>query len=149
VPFSNFSDLFFDHAVRANLTFEPQSLFGIYRESSKAIDPFFPSSRSMDIHNLNDRKIAKLQSQIWFMQDEKPYNPVPVGDIGTMYAGSWYSGNTSYNKLVFVSGSSYNTETYIGFRDVTENIYDPYSNFGGINTVVNQIAGNLNVSWIR
>ena len=78
----------------------------------------------------------------------KPFNPVPVGYIGTMYAGSWYSSNND-NRLVFVHGSSYDTRTFIGFGDVTENIFDPYSNFGGMNTVVDEVAGNLKVSWIR
>ena len=146
--FSNFSDLFFDHTVRANLTFEEQEQFGIYRKRSQAIDSFFPDSRSMDIHSLKDKKIARLQSEILFMQGTKPFNPVPVGYIGTMYAGSWYSSNND-NRLVFVHGSSYDTRTFIGFGDVTENIFDPYSNFGGMNTVVDEVAGNLKVSWIR
>ena len=146
--FSNFSDLFFDHTVRANLTFESQSFFGLYRNSYSGVNFFTPSSRSMDIHNLNDKKIARLQSEILFMQGTKPFNPVPVGYIGTMYAASWYSSNND-NRLVFVHGSSYNTQTSIGFGDVTENIFDPYSNFGGMNTVVDEVAGNLKVSWIR
>ena len=146
--FSYFSDLFFDHTVRANLTFESQSFFGLYRNSYSGVNFFTPSSRSMDIHNLNDKKIARLQSEILFMQGTKPFNPVPVGYIGTMYAGSWYSSNND-NRLVFVHGSSYNTQTSIGFGDVTENIFDPYSNFGGMNTVVDEVAGNLKVSWIR
>lgn len=146
--FSNFSDLFFDHTVPANLTFESQSFFGLYRKSFSGVNFFTPSSRSMDIHNLNAKKIAKLQSEILFMQGTKPFNPVPVGYIGSMYAGSWYSSNND-NALVFVHGSSYNTQTFIGFGDVTDNIFDPYSNFGGINTVVDEVAGNLKVSWIR
>lgn len=149
--FSNFSDLFFDHSVRAILTFEDQYQFGLERKPLLAQSGVsFPPSYAMDIHNLNGKKIAKLQSEIWFMQGKTPFDSEPSRlTPGTGFSGNWTTINNP-NKILYTRASmKFGPLTYIGFGDVTENIYDPYSYKSGFVDVVSGIAGNLNVSWIR
>jgi hypothetical protein len=89
----------------------------------------------MDIHNVNGVDIARLQSEVWFMQGTTPFSQTEVGLTG-FGKGDWYTSSWGKNLLMFNNGFSSITNN-ISFVDVTEDISNPY--------VFN---GNLMLSWI-
>jgi Ca2+-binding RTX toxin-like protein len=134
--FRQFSDLTFDHSVRASLIFEPQYGFGLeYRPIQYSPGKTTPPGSTMDIHNVNGVDIARLQSEVWFMQGTTPFSQTEVGFTG-FGKGDWYTSSWGENLLMFNNGFSSITNN-ISFVDVTEDISNPY--------VFN---GNLMLSWI-
>jgi hypothetical protein len=132
--FSNFSDLAFDHSARAKLVFEsnttigkdypPNSLYG-----SNSTDGY----TLLEIHNINNADVDRLQSELWFMHGKKIFSSLPT-DLGYITTGNWHVGTISKNQyLTFNDGS----EKTISFENITNNISNPY--------VFN---GDLMLSWI-
>jgi Ca2+-binding RTX toxin-like protein len=134
--FKSFSDLTFDHSVRANLTFEPQYFFGmefgtiVYGPGKTA-----PGGKMMNFHNEDNIDISRLQSEVWVMQGKKPFNDTAM-DLGDFSVGDWHASSWGNNALIFNNGIGA-ARKYITFNDVTENISNPY--------VFN---GDLMLSWI-
>jgi hypothetical protein len=89
----------------------------------------------MDIHNVNDTDIARLQSEVWFMQGKTPFKSLPM-DLGDFRQGDWHTSSWGSNSLQFNNGYSSMTNI-ISFEDVTVDIRNPY--------VFN---GNLMLSWV-
>ena len=134
--FKNFSDLIFDHSVRASLTFEPQYFFGLsfgtimYGPGKTA-----PGGSMMNVHNVDNVDIYRLQSEVWVMQGKKPFNDSAM-DLGDFSVGDWHASSWGNNALIFNNGVGA-ARKYITFIDVTEDISNPY--------VFN---GDLMLSWI-
>jgi Ca2+-binding RTX toxin-like protein len=134
--FQQFSDLTFDHSVRASLIFEPQYGFGLeYRSVIYGPGDTTPPGSTMDIHNINNLDIARLQSEMWFMQGKTPFKSSPM-DLGSFNEGDW-STSSSYNNVLILNNGYSAITNNIRFTDVTVGISNPY--------VFN---GDLMLSWI-
>jgi Ca2+-binding RTX toxin-like protein len=134
--FKQFSDLTFDHSVRAILIFEPQYGFGLWSYGlTYGVGKTTPPSSRLDIHNVNDTDIARLQSEVWFMQGKTPFKSLPM-DLGDFRQGDWHTSSWGSNSLQFNNGYSSMTNI-ISFEDVTVDIRNPY-----------EFNGNLMLSWI-
>jgi|GEM_PF-1478012 len=134
--FSNFSDLTFDHSVKAKLVFEPQYEFGLpYPSLAYGVGKNIPPGATLKIHNINSLDIARLQSEMWFMQGKMPFNNLPM-NLGAFREGDWAVSSWGTNSLTFNNGFTAITGR-LDFMDVTAEIQNPY--------VFN---GNLMLSWI-
>lgn len=132
--FSNFSDLAFDHSVRAKLVFESNTAIGKdYPPNSLYGSNSSEGYTLMEIHNINNADLDRLQSELWFMHGKKNFSSSPT-DLGYITIGNWHAGTVSKSQyLTFNDGS----EKTISFENITNNISNPY--------VFN---GDLMLSWI-
>lgn len=132
--FSNFSDLAFDHSARAKLVFESNTTIGKdYPPNSLYGSNSAEGYTLLEIHNINNADVDRLQSELWFMHGKKIFNSSPT-DLGYITTGNWHVGTISKNQyLTFNDGS----EKTISFENITNNISNPY--------VFN---GDLMLSWI-
>lgn len=132
--FSNFSDLAFDHSARAKLVFESNTTIGKdYPPNSLYGSNSAEGYTLLEIHNINNADVDRLQSELWFMHGKKIFSSLPT-DLGYITTGNWHVGTISKNQyLTFNDGS----EKTISFENITNNISNPY--------VFN---GDLMLSWI-
>lgn len=132
--FSNFSDLAFDHSARAKLVFESNTTIGKdYPPNSLYGSNSAEGYTLLEIHNINNADVDRLQSELWFMHGKKIFSSSPT-DLGYITTGNWHVGTISKNQyLTFNDGS----EKTISFENITNNISNPY--------VFN---GDLMLSWI-
>lgn len=128
--FAEFSQLSFDHSVRAKIEFETNHLFGYYTGPIVLYGGNSSSgSNFLYVYDIN-QSVQDIQSNLWFIHGETPFNQTETG-IGLMTSGSW---NATGDSLSF---SDEFGRKAVFFKNIATSVSNPYN-----------FDGNLMLSWV-
>lgn len=129
--FAFLNRLTFDHTVRATILFESNPQFGVgIGNFDYGPGRTINGSNLLRVYNSNNKTVQDIQSDIWLMQGDKPYDQTSTG-IGFINNGNWNAGG---NSISF--GDKWKTNLMV-FQNIEASVYNPYN-----------FDGNLMLSWV-
>ena len=127
--FADFSQLSFDHSVRAKIEFESNIRFGRYTGNIILYGGNSTTgSNLLYVYDINNN-VQDIQSNLWFMHGETPFDQTGK-PIGFRTGGSW---NNTGDTLSFNEGF----DKMVVFKNIATSVPTPYN-----------FDGNLMLSWV-